>query len=52
MFLCGLHYQKWFDEAKRDKEMVRQQPFRQQTTIDGGRGTVEQYHGPQDKRVW
>lgn len=52
MFLCAIHYQKWFDEAKRDKEMVRQQPFRQQTTIDGGRGTVEQYHGPQDKRVW
>lgn len=52
MFLCERHYAEWFREAQRDKEMVRQQPFKQQTTIDGGKGSVEKYHGPQDKRVF
>jgi hypothetical protein len=52
IFLCERHYEEWFREVQRDKEMVREQPFKQQTTIDGGKGSVEQYHGKQGKKVW
>ena len=52
MFLCEVHYKKWFDEAQRDKEMIRQQPFKQVTTIDGKDQGVEKIYGKQDKKIW
>ena len=52
IFLCERHYREWFAKAQKDKEMVRQQPFKQQTTIDGETNSLERYHGRQDKRVF
>lgn len=52
IFLCERHYREWLAEAKKDKELVRQQPFKQQTTIDGGARDLEYYYGKQNKRVF
>jgi hypothetical protein len=52
IFLCERHYREWFAKAQKDKEMVRQQPFKQQTTIDGETNSLERYHGKQDRKVW
>jgi hypothetical protein len=52
IFLCERHYREWFNRAQKDKEMVRQQPFRQQTTIDGETNSLERYHGRQDRKVF
>jgi hypothetical protein len=52
IFLCQRHYREWFKEANRNKELIRQQPFKQQTTIDGGARSLEYYYGKQDKKVW
>ena len=52
MFLCPEHYKVWFAEAQRDKEMVRQQPFKQVTTIDGKDQGVEKFYGKQDRRIF
>ena len=52
MFLCDRHYREWYAAAQKDKEIVRQQPYRQQTTIDGGSRSLEHYYGRQDKKVF
>lgn len=52
IFLCEKHYREWFNAAQKDKEMVRQQPFKQQTTIEGETNSLERYHGRQDRKVW
>ena len=52
IFLCERHYVQWVAEAQRDKEMVRQQPFKQQTTIEGETNSLERYHGRQDRKVF
>lgn len=52
IFLCETHYREWLKEAERNKEMIRQQPFKQQTTIDGGARNLEYYYGKQDRRVF
>ena len=52
IFLCETHYREWLKEAETNKEMIRQQPFKQVTTIDGETNSLERYHGKQDRRVW
>ena len=52
IFLCEKHYREWYAKAQKDKEIVRQQPFKQQTTIDGGSRSLEYYYGRQDKKVF
>jgi hypothetical protein len=52
IFLCERHYREWLKEAQTNKEMIREQPFKQVTTIDGGKRSLEYYYGKQNKKVW